>query len=251
MIKLFITDIDGCLLEPFLTPDWQVMAKIKELNEKSESQTDIPPLTICTGRPLPYAEATAQWMGIQLPIVFESAGVLHLSNYEVSVNGTFDDEAKRKISELKKWLGSEIISSYNGMQAEFFKIMDAGLIHPKEKVILQALPKVKEYVSEHYQDFEVHHTGVSINIILKGNNKRSGIQKLCDLQGISPDEVAYIGDSSGDIPGLDLVGLPYAPTNASDGVKQVANVLSGRASEAVLEAYQQVITENRNNANVG
>ena len=245
MIKLFITDIDGCLMEPFVTPDWEVMGKIKALNDKSKSKADIPPLTICTGRPLPYAEAIAQWMGIQLPIVFENAGMLDLHNYSVSVNGTFDDEARQQVSELKKWLSREIIASYDGMQAEFFKLMDAGLIHPDEQVILQALPKVKKYVNEHYQDFEVHHTGVSINIILKGNNKRTGIQKLCSLQEIDPQEVAYIGDSSGDIPGLDLVGFPYAPSNASDGVKQVANALSDRTSEAVLEAYQRVITKNR------
>ena len=115
MIKLFITDIDGCLLEPFKTPDWQVMGKIKSLNEKSGSDAAIPPLTICTGRPLPYAEAIAQWMGVKLPIVFESAGVFQLHDYSISVNGTFGEESEQKVQELKQWLKDEVISGYSGM----------------------------------------------------------------------------------------------------------------------------------------
>lgn len=244
MIKLFITDIDGCLLEPFKTPDWEVLQQIKELNSRSGDDPAVPPLTLCTGRPMPYAEATAQWMDIRQPIVFESAGIFQLDGYRVTVNGSFTGEAEREVGALKQWLKREIITQYEGMTAEFSKLMDAGLIHPDESVIREALPRVRAHVEEHHEAFEVHWTEVSINVILKGNNKETGIRSLCEMQQIDPAEAAYIGDSSGDIPGLRVVGRPFAPANASEAVKQVAEVIPEQTSRAVLEAYRQVIKGN-------
>jgi HAD superfamily hydrolase (TIGR01484 family) len=244
LTKLFITDIDGCLMEPMRKPDWDVLSEIKSLNEKSKNDPRIPPLTICTGRPMPYAEAVAQFMGVDLPIVFESAGVFFLDDYRVSFEGAFNSDAERRVDELKKWLKEEIAANFEGMMPEFTKVMDAGLVHPKEEMIMQALPRVEEYVGENYPDFEVHWTDVSINILLKGNNKRTGIRRLCELQQIDPSEAAYIGDSSGDIPGLKIVGQPFAPQNAADAVKEVARLIPRKSTEAVLEAYRLVVQEN-------
>ncbi len=245
MTKLFITDIDGCLMEPMRVPDWKILAEIKTLNEQSENHPEIPPLTICTGRPMPYAEAVAQWMGVDLPIVFESAGVFFLDDYRVSLEGAFNSDAERQVGELKKWLKDEIAATFQGMMPEFTKVMDAGLVHPKEEVIMQALPRVEEYVEENYPEFEVHWTDVSINILLKGNTKRTGIRKLSELQQVDPSETAYIGDSSGDISGLEIVGRAFAPENAADAVKNIAEVIPHESTRAVLEAYRRVIKENK------
>lgn len=244
MIKLFITDIDGCISTPFVTPDWETVTAIRELNQKSAHQPSIPPLSICSGRPFAYVEAVAQWLDISRPVVFESAGVFHPSEYRISINPVFDKEAGRKIEELKSWLKKEIIPNEEGMAAEFSKQMDAGLVHPERDVIQGVYPKIKAHVAANYQDFEVHYTDVSINIVAKANNKKRGIQDLCDLLDIDVSEAAYIGDSSGDIPGLQLVGQPFAPLNASDEVKEVARHVPHESTRAVLWAYEQIIEMN-------
>ncbi|NIV11305.1 MAG: HAD hydrolase family protein, partial [Aliifodinibius sp.] len=82
-------------------------------------------------------------------------------------------------------------------------------------------------------------------IILAENNKRTGIQQLCDVMDIDPEEVAYIGDSSGDIPGLQFVGQAFAPQNAAEAVKREAEVLDSEVTKAVLEAYRRIIRDNR------
>jgi len=245
MTHLFITDIDGCLSEPFKTPDWKLLTKIRELNKKSINQAEIPPLTICSGRPYPYVEAVAQWMGITLPVVFESAGILNVQNHQITTNGAFDEDAERKTQELKAWLKTEIIANEQGMVSEFSKRMDAGLVHPKKEVIQKVYPLIEEYVQANYADFEVHYTDVSINIVIKENNKRTGISDLCALLDVNVSETAYIGDSSGDIPGLKLVGRPFAPLNAAEEVKQVAQVVPYQSTKAVLEAYKLIIDENK------
>ena len=67
---------------------------------------------------------------------------------------------------------------------------------------------------------------------------------ICEHFEYSLDEVAYIGDSSGDIPGLKIVKLPFAPVNAADPVKEVAEVMRGKSTDGVLEAYHNIIEYN-------
>lgn len=246
MIKLFITDIDGCLTTPFETPDWDKLAEIRRLNEQSAHDVAVPPLTICSGRPMPYVEAVTQWLGIDIPAVFESAGMYELATNRVTFLPVFDKKAKEQIENLKNWLQDEIIDRNAGMILEFTKRMDAGLIHLEKGVIDEVYPRIKEYVAEEYPRFEVHKTAVSINILMKGNNKGNGIQRLCREIGIDPSKAAYIGDSSGDIPGLKVVGHPFAPVNAADEVKEVAEPLNEGATDAVLAVYRRVIEMNRN-----
>ncbi|MEL7834117.1 HAD hydrolase family protein [Fodinibius sp. Rm-B-1B1-1] len=245
MIKLFITDLDGCISTPFKTPEWDLLSQIRRLNEQSSHDMAVPSLSICSGRPFPYVEAVAQWLGITNHVVFESAGVFELASNTIKLHPSFDDEAELQVRELKQWLNNEIVPLDDNFIIEFTKKMDAGIIHLDTEVIQEIYPRIKEYVSDNYPRFEVHDTDVSINIVLSENNKRTGIHQLCEIMDLSPDEVAYIGDSSGDIPGLKFVGKPFAPKNAAESVKREAEVLDGEVTKAVLEAYRQIIRENR------
>ncbi len=96
-----------------------------------------------------------------------------------------------------------------------------------------------------YPNFEVHYTDVSINVISKSTNKGEGIKFLCDLLDLELDEVAFIGDTGGDRPGLEIVGKPFAPNNAMESAKEVSDVMNGEDADAVLEAYKKVIEYNR------
>lgn len=245
MIKLFITDLDGCISTPFKTPDWDLLSQIRRLNEQSDHDMAVPPLSICSGRPFSYVEAVAQWLGITNHVVFESAGMYELSTNNIRFLPIFDDEAEQHVQELKQWLRDEIVRRHQDLVIEFTKRMDAGIIHLDTAVIQEIYPPIKEYVNDQYPNFEVHHTDVSINIVLSDNNKRNGILKLCEIMDLDPMEVAYIGDSSGDIPGLKVVGRAFAPKNASDAVKEEAEVLEAEVTDAVLTAYRRIIQENR------
>ena len=230
MIKLFITDLDGCISMPFIPPKWKVISELKELNERSKTDTTIPPLTICTGRPMPYAEAVYQWMGMY--------NKLHW-------HPTFDKERERELGELKYHLRKNFIEKYPNTIPEFAKFTDSGIINQDPKVIHEMYPEINEYVGENYPNFEVHYTDVSINVISKSTNKGEGIKFLCQLLGLGLEEVAFIGDTGGDRPGLEIVGKSFAPNNAMKSAKEVSNVMDGEDADAVLEAYKKVIDYNR------
>jgi hypothetical protein len=245
MIKLFITDLDGCMTDPFITPNWEIFSQVRQLNLNKQNDPNIPPLTICTGRPMPYAEAMAQVLGIGLPFLFESGGGMYdVQRNQLSWNPALTKEREQEVVEIKAWAKEHLIDRFPSSIPEFAKFTDIGVINPDRKVIYQVRDIARNFIEANYEHFEVHYTEVSVNIILKKANKGEGIRWICNHLGVGLDEVAYIGDSSGDIPGLNLVGTPFTPANGAPAVREVAQVLKGKSTEGVLEAYHQIIQFN-------
>jgi len=247
MIRLFVVDLDGCISHPFVTPDWEAINVIRDLNIASKHDPSIPPITICTGRPLPYAEAVAQWLCIDLPFAFESgAGLYHTQKNELNWAPELTSERLLAIAELKHWAVTDIIPKYPGTVAEFTKRSDVGFIHPQIEMNHKIYHHVKPYVNANYPDFEVHDTDVSVNIILSDCNKGTGVGLLSEKIGIPLDQMAYIGDSSGDLPAMRRVKMSFAPSNARDVVKAYAQVIEHEATRATQKAYEELVRLNRN-----
>ena len=246
MYKLFVVDLDGCISHPFQSPDWKAITEIKRLNNESRENPNIPKLTICSGRPFPYVEAVAQWLDIDLPVLFESgAGMYDVKDTSLRWHPSFTEERLREVIEIKQWLKTEVIDKNRGTIPEFTKHTDAGLINKDSKAIDRMCHSLVGYIETTYPAFEVHHTDISINIISKKANKGQGISWLCDLLGYTLDEVGYIGDSSGDVPALSIVGKGFAPINSKDVAKNVAQVVPLEATEATLYAYKNLIEINQ------
>ena len=246
MIKLFVTDLDGCVTDPFITPDWDAYTKLRALNLSSTKDERIPPLSICTGRPMPYAEAQAQILGIRIPFVFESGGGMYdVEKNNITWTSGLDEEAKAQVQEIKLWSMANLIDNYKGSIPEFAKFTDIGIIHQDTPIIDEIFERSVEFISANFNRFEVHKTEVSVNIILKKANKGEGIKMLAKHFGLKLEELAYIGDSSGDVPGLQIVGMPFAPLNAAQVAKDVAEVTENKSTKAVVEAYQKIIERNQ------
>lgn len=245
MIKLFVTDLDGCISFPFQAPVWENMSQIRRLNEESRNDKTVPALSICTGRPYPYAEAVAQWLHIDIPFVFESAG-LYIWNGNYIKTALKDDEVDLvPIIEVRRWIQNEVLPSFPSAAIEFTKRMDAGVVSPDKSVIDDIHSIIKERVENSYPNLEIHITDVSVNILLGGNNKLQGMKLLAEELNITLDEIAYIGDTGGDIPALREVKKAFCPSNATRAVKNVSKEMHGKTSDAVLAAYREVIEYNR------
>lgn len=245
MIKLFVTDLDGCISYPFQTPRWETINKIRELNIRSRTDENIPPLTICTGRPYPYAEAVAQWLDIRIPFVFESAGLYLWEGNKIETALKSHDGELEPIRSMQQWIKNHLLPSFPTAQLEFTKMMDAGIVCPDEKTVREMHSKISEKVSADFPDLEVHSTDVSVNILMPGNNKLQGMNLLSRKLGIQLDEIAYIGDTSGDIEALKNVKLAYSPANAIKSVKDVTQNLDFETTDAVHEAYRKIIQYNQ------
>ena len=65
-----------------------------------------------------------------------------------------------------------------------------------------------------------------LEVIPKVINKGQGIRDICKVLGISPAEVISFGDAANDIPMLEEAGVGVAMGNASEAVKQAANLVT-------------------------
>ena len=245
-IKVFVTDLDGCMTDPFETPNWEAYSQIRALQLQSELDPSIPPMSICTGRPMPYAEAQAQFLGVRLPFVFESGGGFYdLMTNTLTWNPVVTDALTSDIEAIRAWAHAEIFPNFQGSMPEFAKYTDVGLIHRDKSVIDEIHALATKKISQEYPHFEVHKTDVSVNIIVKKANKGEGLTHLAKILEVDLSEMAYIGDSSGDIPGLEIVGMAFAPSNAHEPVKEVAHlVTSSPSTVGVLEGYHWIIQHN-------
>ncbi|MCH8557840.1 MAG: HAD-IIB family hydrolase, partial [Balneolia bacterium] len=222
MIKLFVLDIDGCVTMPFEIPDWDALAEIRRLNDRSRTDPSVPPVTICSGRPQPYVEAVGQWLGAYKPLVFESGGGM-FDPVKVKLHWPdhLDSRRESEIAEIRTWVDAHIISNYDGSAIEFTKRTDVGIIHTDEAIIIEMYEQVKEYILKSHPDFEVHRTEISINVIMSRSNKGSGLRWLSEKCKIPMEQMAYIGDSSGDIPALELAGMKFTPANGIDRMDEM------------------------------
>lgn len=249
MIKLFVTDLDGCISHPFKTPKWETIHKIRELNLLSRTDESVPPLTICTGRPYPYAEAVAQWLDVRIPFVFESAALYIWEGNKIETALSSHDGALEPIQKMKKWIQKDLLTSFPTAQFEFTKMMDAGIVCPDKAVVEEMFSVMKKKVEADHPDLEIHITDVSVNILMPGNNKLQGMKLLAEKVGVELDEIAYIGDTGGDVPALKNVKLAFSPKNATRAVKDVTTNLEAETTDAVLQAYQKIIELNRGDLN--
>ena len=51
-------------------------------------------------------------------------------------------------------------------------------------------------------------------------NKGTGVQKLCEVLGVAPEEVLAFGDNYNDTAMLDLVGTPYIMDSAAAPLRE-------------------------------
>ncbi len=250
MIRLFVTDLDGCVSHPFRPPDWDAAVAIARLHRESIHDPTVPPLTICTGRPLAYAEAVGQWLAVSKPLLFESgSGMFDPVSNQVTWSPDIDAATEAALAELRAHIHHQLVPQFPGTVAEFAKQRDVGLTNPDRATIDKLHHIILELVAEMAQGaLEVHYTDVSVNVIPSAANKGAGLVWLGQTLAIPCAEMAYIGDSLGDLSALRAVGAAFAPQNAMAAVRDVAEVTRGEATLGVLEAYRAVIARNRASA---
>jgi HAD superfamily hydrolase (TIGR01484 family) len=250
MTQLFVLDVDGCISFPFKPPEWKSLQKIRDYNAQSSKVDYIPALSLCTGRPHPYAECVAQWMGISKPFIFESGGGMYNpKSNQLKFNPLVESHHLEKVEQMKDFFNKKLLEEYPEAYQEFSKRTDCGIVHADPLAIQAMMPKVQDHMKklDMMHEFEMHHTDISINVILSKCNKGEAIKWLAQELDLSPTRhIAYIGDSSGDQPALQLVNNAFAPANATSAVRAMPFVktMKNTATEAVLEAYEEIIQEN-------
>ncbi len=85
-------------------------------------------------------------------------------------------------------------------------------------------------------------TGTGSDLIAKGGDKPTGIQKVMEHFGYAREEIAAIGDGENDISMMKFAGIGIAMGNAEEAVKQAADYVTDPLSEdGLLHAVEYLI----------
>lgn len=81
----------------------------------------------------------------------------------------------------------------------------------------------------------------SVDLIIPNCHKASGLKKLVERWGITPEQCAAFGDGGNDLEMLEYCGFGYAMENAPDNVKEVADyVCPSNDEDGVLVTLDQL-----------
>lgn len=245
-IDYFILDLDGCVSDPFQSPDWALLSKLRQLSDLSYVDPNIPQLSICTGRPGPYTEAIGQWLNIQQPVIFEGgAGMLDLNTQNVKWNPALPSDAHSVVNIMMRHIQT-LKQQYPEIQPETSKTLDAAFTCSDPAVIRQLLPDFQAFVKQYCPRLCVHTTDISISALWPQANKGSGLTWLCEEIQTSLANVAYIGDTGADIPAIEFAAIGFTPQNGTPANKAAADIVTaGYSTHGVLEAWHYLIEHNK------
>ena len=270
MIKLFLSDLDGTLLDEkmeFRQDDIDAVYKLKEAGVA---------FGIVTGRDIgvyeryikPVFSFPMDYIGNNGGTVFADEQKLYEMNMDTKEIYTMMKEVQDLyLEDVYPFVADDHCNFYFYKQKpkdKFYQdvltlmsqigtISDIGLLEylkaPKDGIV-----KVSFYTKERdasvmskklqelYGDkFEVSMTHFHfVELTIKGIHKGTAIQKLLAHRGLNPDEVAVIGDGENDIPMFKLFKNTFVMERSNDEIKEYGNFVV----KQVKDAIKMIIEEN-------
>ena len=253
MIQLFVSDIDGCLSEPYQAMDLPALTRLAAFAKQGGqvgSDSVVPALSICSGRPMSYVACITQMLGICVPVLFESGGgIFDPSTARVLWSPHLTSDVQQQVREVTRWLEKDCVPG-TSLTVDYAKRAHAGVVGPDPYEVLATVPRLPTFADASGLDFDVMPTHLSIDIIPKGISKEFGMRWLADVLDLDLHGIAYIGDSLGDLAALRMVGHSFAPENARDVVKEEVDCVTAAGANGVLEAVKLCIARNQQSVEI-
>ena len=229
-VRWIIADVDGCLspeksvaweLEPFLE-----VARLSR--EASEGRNTLAPMTLCTGRPQPYAEVLAKLLDVRAPLICENGAVLYTLHDNHAWYGPGVTEAKiHGLRAVRDFIETTILPPLPGVVMQFGKEAQLSVFSEHPECFPSIQHRIETFVIDRGgPDLLINTSHFYLNISLTGVDKGNALRALLEQLGCRPEEVAGIGDTEGDLPLRETVGFFACPANARESIKAVADYVS-------------------------
>lgn len=238
-ITLIVLDIDGVVTEGESSRlDLDFLGRLAAMNAAARRDGDLPPITLCTGRPAPYVELMLQAIDGHLPGIFENgAGLYFPQNYQFTPHPSL--AGQDHIRRVRQRLEESLVQSgraYFQPGKEYTLTLfatDPSATDQLKEMSRTALGPLSEGV-------EFVYSTSCLNILPRSIDKGKGIDFLSAETGVAASAMLGVGDSDVDIPFLQKIGYSAAPANAVPNVKAIVDYISPqRTSEAVLDILKE------------
>lgn len=224
-----ISDIDGCLGPESHAPlDADALARIAAHNHRAINAGDVPVLTLCSGRPQPYAEAICRLLGNSvLPCVCENGVWLYdpVDNRYLRDPGILPEHLNA-VHEATGWIEAEL--GPRGVVIQPGKTASISLWHPDTAFLMSLRDPIREAFARQAWPFRVSNTVAWINCDLSHVSKGTGIGRLMEMTGLGRERTAGIGDMPGDLAIRERVAYFACPCNSDPQIRAASDYISPR-----------------------
>lgn len=223
---LCICDIDGCLAAedggPFDLARLTELARYNQPQERPEG----PLLTVCTGRPLPFAEAMCRILhNNDVPCIAENGVWLyHPATNRYDRDPSITAAHLQAVNDAAQLLEERYASA--GFTQQPAKTASVTLYHPQREQLHRIMPEVETLLTAEGFPFRVSMTWDYINCDLSHISKASGLRRFFAETDFDPARTMALGDTTGDIPMAEATAWFGCPANASEGIKKYADYVS-------------------------
>jgi hydroxymethylpyrimidine pyrophosphatase-like HAD family hydrolase len=252
-MRLILCDIDGCLGSEDTAPlDLQSLAMIAAWNRTaqhelaSSPQSARPILTLCSGRPQPYAEAICRMLAnTRVPIVCEMGVWLYdPRDNSYTIDPSITASHLSAIHECQSWIRKDLAPQ--GIVMQPGKVASISLWHKHTPTLLSFFDMLALRVEQEAWGLRVSRTVSWINLDLAHVSKGTGIDRLLATLAsegtpVSKANLFGIGDTMTDIAIRDRVHWFAAPSNADPLLKARSDFVSQHEhAQGVVEALHAI-----------
>ncbi|MCT4612479.1 MAG: Cof-type HAD-IIB family hydrolase [Clostridia bacterium] len=254
MYKLIASDMDGTFLNSVGKVSNNSAEYIKDLKEFMFVPT--------TGREVGFIKETLEGLNINYIIACNGAIIYDNKNDEIIYKSIIKESVYKDILEAIKDMtarvefqffsgdimlnNSESLSFINSLEKDVYKM---NLYFENETDYHFCANKFEKIDSEFYYIKNPDGSSHSIEIVAKGNSKKTGIKRLAEILKVEEYEIIAIGDSANDIPMFEVAGLSVAMQNAPESIKEVADLVTykNNDNDGVIDFIEKELLEKASN----
>lgn len=217
--------------------DAAALVRIADHNRLAQERRDRPVLTVCSGRPQPFAEALCRLVGNQtLPCIAENGVWLyHPDRNGYDMDPTITPDHLRAVQAAREWVQADL--GPRGVVMQPGKSASISLYHADTTYLKSLEGTVRNRFQSERWPLRVSMTWLYINCDLAHINKGTAIDRWMKATGLGRERLIGIGDTGSDVPILERVAWFACPANAVPSLRERAHFVSSHEEVAgVLDA---------------
>ncbi len=154
-------------------------------------------------------------------------------------------EVEAALGAVRAWFFAHLLPAVQPLAFDYGKRAQVGVISPDPVAVAEAAAVTRAFVAALGAPLQVFSTPVSVDVVPIGLAKADALPWIAEVTGVAVAEMAFIGDSEGDLGALRRVGASFAPANAAPEVQAaVGRVTASPGLAGVLEAYAEIRARN-------
>jgi len=233
--ELVVSDVDGCITDgKGKAVDAALLAELRTVIREHNIR-----IILCSGRVHPYLEAVGQQVGLEAtddPLIVQSGAALYFQRQD-RLECLLTAEQRAAVDEARRRLQARV-SGEQGWHLEAGRDLTVCVVPDPGGISIAELARIAQ---DELDDLavDIHPSNGGVDILATGADKGTALRRVLDRLGVDPARTLGIGDSSGDLTFLSLVGMAGCPANATKPVRRL--ILSREGHDSAFETTEGVI----------